>query len=350
MDKILSIIIPSYNMEDYLAKGLDSVLLAEDCSLLDVIVVNDGSKDRTIEIARDYENRFPGIVVVIDKENGNYGSCINAGLAIAQGKYVKILDADDTFYADEFENFVRFLKKTDVDLIISDYKKEFASGNTKLYSYDFPRKDSLPFKDYLASDSVSEILLPAVTYRLNLIKSIHYKQLEGMPYTDTQWVFIPMLKVQTFAYFDKPVYRYLIGREGQSMSPEVFAKSWRIRYSVFMSLVNGYVESEATGVYKEFAIRQLVKHASGHYRTQLIDCPNLDRSLLRELDDELKKKVPEVYALCGSFEYRLHLPYKYVAVWRRTQRKNIPLQVRLLGMLFDMVGRSKRIIKGFLNN
>ena len=73
MDKILSIIIPSYNMEDYLAKGLDSVLLAEDRSLLDVIVVNDGSKDCTIEIARDYENRFPGIVAVIDKENGNYG-------------------------------------------------------------------------------------------------------------------------------------------------------------------------------------------------------------------------------------------------------------------------------------
>lgn len=350
MKKILSIIIPSYNMEDYLAKALDSVLFVEDHSLLDVIIVNDGSKDRTIEVARDYEKRFPGIVAVIDKENGNYGSCINAGLAIAQGKYVKILDADDTFYVKEFESFVCFLKDTDADLVISDYKKEFVSGNTILYSYDFPRKDSLPFEDYLASDSISEILLPAVTYRLNLIKSIHYKQLEGMPYTDTQWVFIPMLKVRTFAYFDKPVYRYLIGREGQSMSPEVFAKSWRIRYSVFLSLVNAYVESGATGAYKEFAIRQLVKHASGHYRTQLIDCPNLDRSLLRELDNELKKKIPEVYALCGSFEYRLHVPYKYVAVWRRTQCKNIPLQVRLFGMLLDVFGGCKQRIKKFLNN
>lgn len=123
MDKILSIIIPSYNMEAYLAKGLDSVLSIDNPSPLDVIVVNDGSKDGTLEIARSYATRFPGIVNVIDKENGHYGSCINAGLKIAQGKYVRILDADDSFYTDEFEEFVKFLKTTDADLIVNDYKR-----------------------------------------------------------------------------------------------------------------------------------------------------------------------------------------------------------------------------------
>ena len=226
MDKILSIIIPSYNMEAYLAKGLDSVLSIDNPSPLDVIVVNDGSKDGTLEIARSYATRFPGIVNVIDKENGHYGSCINAGLKIAQGKYVRILDADDSFYTDEFEEFVKFLKTTDADLIVNDYKKEYINGNAVEYTYDLPRNKIVSFCDYVASDTISEILLPAVTYRLGLIRDIGYRQLEGMPYTDTQWVFMPILNVRTLAYFDKPVYRYLIGREGQSVSSEVFKKSF----------------------------------------------------------------------------------------------------------------------------
>ena len=102
MDKILSIIIPSYNMEAYLAKGLDSVLSIDNPSPLDVIVVNDGSKDGTLEIARSYATRFPGIVNVIDKENGHYGSCINAGLKIAQGKFRK---ADEATKAKELEAY-----------------------------------------------------------------------------------------------------------------------------------------------------------------------------------------------------------------------------------------------------
>ena len=154
MDKILSIIIPSYNMEAYLAKGLDSVLLIYNPSPLVVFVVNVGSKDGTLEIARSYATRFPGIVNVIDKENGHYGSCINAGLKIAQGKYVRILDADDSFYTDEFEEFVKFLKTTDADLIVNDYKKEYINGNAVEYTYDLPRNKIVSFCDYVASDNI----------------------------------------------------------------------------------------------------------------------------------------------------------------------------------------------------
>ena len=96
MEKVLSIIIPTYNMENYLHKCLDS-LLVEDKNLrdaLEVLVIIDGSKDRSSEIGHEYEEKYPGVFRVIDKENGNYGSCINRGLKEATGKYVKILDAN----------------------------------------------------------------------------------------------------------------------------------------------------------------------------------------------------------------------------------------------------------------
>ena len=94
--KILSIIVPSYNMEAYLPKCLRGLVIDDKELLgkLDVIVVNDGSKDRTSEIAHSFETKYPGVFRVIDKTNGHYGSCINAALPVAEGEYVKILDAD----------------------------------------------------------------------------------------------------------------------------------------------------------------------------------------------------------------------------------------------------------------
>ena len=94
--KILTIVVPVYNMEDCLNRCLDSLLISsqELMQMLEVIVVNDGSTDGTSALAHSYEARFPGVFFVIDKENGNSGSCINAALAVATGKYFRQLDAE----------------------------------------------------------------------------------------------------------------------------------------------------------------------------------------------------------------------------------------------------------------
>lgn len=101
-------------MEGYLSKCLNS-LLVPNINDLEIIIVNDGSKDNTLTIAREYQMRFPDSIKVIDKENGNYGSCINRGLLEATGKYVKILDADDYFNSDELTHFIRILASSECD-------------------------------------------------------------------------------------------------------------------------------------------------------------------------------------------------------------------------------------------
>ena len=98
MDKLLTIVIPSYNMEKYLDRCLSSLIVSDEkMQCLEVLVINDGSKDRTSEIAHTYEERFPGTFRVVDKENGHYGSCVNRGLKEARGTFIKVLDADDYF-------------------------------------------------------------------------------------------------------------------------------------------------------------------------------------------------------------------------------------------------------------
>ena len=111
MDKILTVVIPTYNMEKLLDKCLTSLIVndKELMNQLEVLVVIDGAKDRSSEIAHSYEIKFPNTFRVIDKENGNYGSCVNRGLNEALGKYIKILDADDWFDSKGFKEYLLFL-------------------------------------------------------------------------------------------------------------------------------------------------------------------------------------------------------------------------------------------------
>ena len=129
MDKLLTIIIPTYNMEMFLKRCLDSLLL-DDMTLLgklEVLIINDGSKDSSSKIAHNYSEQHPCVFKVIDKENGNYGSCINAGLKVATGKYVKILDADDWFDNNQFLIYVKVLTSLDSDLVLTNIRQVSSS-------------------------------------------------------------------------------------------------------------------------------------------------------------------------------------------------------------------------------
>jgi glycosyltransferase involved in cell wall biosynthesis len=88
-----------------------------------------------LQIARQYQSEYPQIVTVIDKENGHHGSCTNAALPVAKGKYVKVLDADDWFDTDAFAYLIDKLQTLDSDLVITNFSYRYASGKKKLIRY-----------------------------------------------------------------------------------------------------------------------------------------------------------------------------------------------------------------------
>lgn len=107
MKKILSVCIPTYNMEALLGRCLNSFIVDKNyMNQLEIIIVNDGSKDNSSRIAHEYANKYPDTFVVVDKPNGNYGSCINAALKVATGYYFRICDADDRY---ENSNLVAYI-------------------------------------------------------------------------------------------------------------------------------------------------------------------------------------------------------------------------------------------------
>lgn len=220
MEKQITIIIPTYNMEKYIGKCLDSLLIPE-FDQVEVLVVNDGSKDRSSEIAHSYADRYPDSIRVIDKPNGNYGSCINAALPQATGRYVKILDADDTFDTEAFSKFVRALSEIYADVVVTPYKRIDFNGNL-LNIHDF--KDKEPDYGCVYNIADAEKILASlyvemhhIAYSRDVFKRSDYHQTEGISYTDNEWVIIPMSYCQTIVFFDLQIYNYRIGREGQTV-------------------------------------------------------------------------------------------------------------------------------------
>lgn len=129
MEKILTIVIPTYNMQDYLCRCLDSLIVPEEqMKQLEVLVINDGSKDNSSAIAHEYQDKYPDTFRVIDKVNGNYGSCVNRGLKEAMGKYIKILDADDWFDTNTLESYLKYLLLQNCDLVFNDCIKVNENG------------------------------------------------------------------------------------------------------------------------------------------------------------------------------------------------------------------------------
>jgi len=116
--KVLTVLVPTYNVEKYLRRCLDSLLLPEVLEEIEVLVVNDGSKDGSADIARAYEKKYPQTVVFVDKENGGHGSTINVGIEKAQGTYFKVLDSDDWVNIGDFIEFVKRLKEETADAVI----------------------------------------------------------------------------------------------------------------------------------------------------------------------------------------------------------------------------------------
>ena len=137
--KVLTVAIPCYNSQEYMKKAIESVLPGGDD--VEIIVVDDGSKDNTKEIGAQYEKQYPGIVKLISKENGGHGSAVNAGLANASGVYYKVLDSDDWFDKKSLLEVLKLLKRMiheeiKLDMLIANYVYEKPSaGKRRIINY-----------------------------------------------------------------------------------------------------------------------------------------------------------------------------------------------------------------------
>ncbi len=221
--KLLTIIVPAYNAESYLARCLDSLLPGGD--EVEILVVDDGSTDATAELAGKYEKQYPTQVRLISQSNKGHGGAINTGIQYASGRYLKVVDSDDWLDTGAYQKVLEVLRAliangTEPDLVIANYVYEKQGKR---------RKKVIHYRGIIPSNRIASwdemgplkkgryILMHSVIYRTQLIKDVGLMLPEHTFYVDNLYVYFPLSAVKKFYYVDVDLYRYYIGRADQSV-------------------------------------------------------------------------------------------------------------------------------------
>ncbi|GKU24204.1 glycosyltransferase family 2 protein [Clostridium folliculivorans] len=228
--KILSVIIPCFNSQEYMRYCIESLLLGgEDVELL---IVDDGSTDKTAEIADEYARKYPTIVTAIHQENGGHGEAVNAGIRNATGLYFKVVDSDDWVDSCAYEEILMVLNKltsaeTPVDMLISNfvYEKEGAK-NKKVMKYEnaLPEGTIFTWDDIKRFRKGQYILMHSAIYRTQLLRDCGLELPKHTFYVDNLFVYVPLEHVNKIYYVNVDFYRYFIGRGDQSVNESVMIK------------------------------------------------------------------------------------------------------------------------------
>lgn len=225
--KLLSVAIPSYNSEEYLGRAVETLLAGGE--EMEIIIVNDGSKDETGKIADAYQEKHPTIIKAIHQENGGHGEAVNTGLKNATGLYFKVVDSDDWVNEESLKKVLNLLRKMrdenkELDLLIANYVYENAYLNKqKVIDY----KSAMPVDTIFGWDDLKHfkqsqnILMHSVFYRTQLLRDCGLQLPKHTFYVDNIFVYQPLPYVNTLYYMDENFYRYYIGREDQSVNEKV---------------------------------------------------------------------------------------------------------------------------------
>lgn len=225
--KLLSIAVPCFNSQDYMRHCVDTLLTGGD--EVEILIVNDGSKDDTAAIADEYERLYPGIVRAVHQENGGHGAAVMAGLKNARGRYFKVVDSDDWVDEEAFAKILCALRgfvhgDQEVDLVVSNFVYDkVGARHKKVMSYG----NALPQEQVIGWDQVGRfhkgqyILMHSVIYRTQLLIDSGLDLPRHTFYVDNLFVYVPMQYVKSIYYINVDFYHYFIGRGDQSVNESV---------------------------------------------------------------------------------------------------------------------------------
>lgn len=320
--KVLSIIVPVYNTEKYLRRCLDSILVNEALPYFEAILVNDGSKDHSADIIREYQQKFPDNIVFIDKENGGHGSTINAGLKVASGKYLRVLDSDDWFDSYHFIQYLKALEDCDEDLVLTPYTQEYTyTGATFEYDYSYLKHNHLYHANELEFDQgMMYYTLASSSYKVSVLRKCGLSLFEKTFYVDMQYNIFPIPYLDTIRFLNYEVYRYFMGRPNQSMSQENLMRNLPNHEKVLKFLVDYYASFKGKLDKNREKYMGLMIYYMYYTFIDLV-CIKMKKRheayrIFKSFDRYLKSTAPDIYDMVGDFSYlRASRKLCYLNIW-----------------------------------
>lgn len=206
----ISIIVPIYNTEKYLNKCLDS-LINQSKKELEFILINDGSKDNSEEIIKEYKDER---IKYYKNKNQGIGKTRNFGIEKATGKYLMFLDSDDYLEKDACELLYKKAEKENLDLVVCNYYKVYSNGTKEEFLIDDFVNSSLESNNKLLN--IINLGPCNKIYLKELITKNNIKYLEDLKYEDTTFVAEAMLKAKKIGKLNKPLHNYLIRENSET--------------------------------------------------------------------------------------------------------------------------------------
>ena len=291
---------------------------------IEILLINDGSKDNTLEILLQYEAKYPSIIRVINKENGGWGTAINLGIREANGKYLKEVDADDWVSSDNLKEYVAFLKANEIDYIATDYT-EYFKAEDKYTRHSYHKKiynNPMSLNDFWENHSTDwDFPIHAITYRTQVLCDNEIK-VGDRYYGDIEYNLYPLPHVKTICILPFNITVYFRGSDEQSTSTSGYAKHYKDYVAMIQRVTQFYLQLPDT------LSRNLHRFVEDTVRGTLTRAYNLMLSPiyagktegvaenLKQYDRWLKKTSKELYNYCGS--QRKH-GIAYIRLWRWTR-------------------------------
>ena len=247
--KVITFGIPSYNAANDMDRCISSILegsaYAKD---VEIVIVDDGSVDETASKADDWEARFPGIIRAVHQENGGHGMAVLAGLREARGTYYKVVDSDDWLDGPALATMLSCLRGfedrgMEVDLFISNYvyeKMHEGTHTTISYRHCLPRKKVFGWGEMGRFLPSQNLLMHSLCYRTEVLRSHDLPLPAHTFYVDNIYAYVPLPHCRTMYYADIDLYRYFIGREGQSVNEATMVRRLDQQFRITRIMMESY--------------------------------------------------------------------------------------------------------------
>ena len=307
---------------------------------VEILIVDDGSKDDTAAIADEYAEKYPTIVKAIHQENGGHGEAVNAGIRNATGLYFKVVDSDDWVDWNAYQTILAKLREiaggsVALDMLLANYvyEKEGAKHKRVMRQTGFPKdqiftssdvRHFLPQNQVFRWDDIGRfrldqyILMHSVIYRTEMLKLCQLELPKHTFYVDNIYVYYPLPHVRKMYYMDVDFYRYFIGREDQSVNEKVMIS--RIDQQIRVNKI----------MIDDVDLNKVSNYKCRHYMINYL---------------EIITVVTTVMLLRSGTEENLE---KKRELWRYIKNKDIGLFHRLrrgiMGQTMNLPGRSGRKI------
>ena len=312
--KYITFAIPSYNSEAYLHHAVDTILSGgED---VEIIIVNDGSKDGTAAIADAYVEKYPTIVKAVHKPNGGHGSGVNRGLQEATGLYYKVVDSDDWVDEKALQELLLTVKRhvskgIEADLYITNFVYDHVEDNTqKCRSWEskFPVGRLFGWEEVKPFVGHQTLLMHNLMYKVEPLRASGVMLPEHTFYVDNLFAYQPLPYMKKLFYLNVDLYHYFNGRADQSVNINNFVKRYDQQIRVMNCMLEAYTYDELMAMVPGLRKYMLQQLCAIMMNTIMFCCSGGDdeerRAAYQKMWDDLKARDPKLYDLV----YHKHLP------------------------------------------